>query len=142
MTRKKINSYYNKRKLTCIILLLIIISACKKPGGRGDTIPAPIYFVVVDKDGENLIHSLKDSLVVTYSQNGTTVSKHLTIYKVQVSETDTTLVSKYNGFIVSDWEHTFVGDNGYIVTPSGAGVRTFNLFLNGTNLGAMYFDYW
>lgn len=128
-----------KKIIYLIAILYFTISSCKKPGNEY-TVPAAIYFDLIGKDGNNLIHSLKDSLSVTYVLNGVTETSWLTIYKVQTSPTDTTSVTKYNGFVVTD--RNPIDNQGYISSPSGAGVRNFNLYLNGANIGSIYLDYW
>jgi hypothetical protein len=71
---------------------------------------------------------------------GSVHTSPLTIYKVQVSPTDTTSVTKYNGFVVTDPNVTT--HQGYMTSPSAAGVRNFNLYLNGKPAGTIYLDYW
>jgi len=129
--------------------------SCKKQNNSGECgcgVPAsPIYFAVLDKNGNNIIHSVNDTLLVTYVQNGVATSNRLDIIKAQVSATDATPVSKYNGFVVSD----LIPNNpnfGYMASASGPGIytpayenygiRNFNFYLNGINIGAVYFDYW
>lgn len=120
--------------------LFFSLAACKKPGGREYTVPAKIQFEIIGKDGTSLIHSIKDSVVVTYIMNSVAYTHQLHTYKVQVSANDTTLVSKYNGFVISDWDPAT--NQGYISSPSGGGVRNFNVFLNGVSIGTLYWDYW
>jgi hypothetical protein len=109
------------------------------------------FFEILDKNGNNIIHSANDTLIVTYVLNGATVSNRLDIFKAQVSATDATPVSKYNGFIVSDANTTVIGTQGYMTAASGGvihnypeslGIRNFTLYLNGINIGAIYLDYW
>ncbi len=129
-----------KRINYMVIILIFTIIACKKPNGNEETVPAPIYFNMISSDGNNLIHSLRDTIVATYVQNGTTETSRLTIYKVQVSTTDTTAVAKYNGFVITDLNPS--DNQGYISSPSAAGVRNFTLYLNGVSVGTIYLDYW
>ncbi|MBS1526311.1 MAG: hypothetical protein JST19_11720 [Bacteroidetes bacterium] len=120
--------------------LCLAVISCKKPGVHEETVPAPIHFEVLDKSGNSLVHSIKDALVVSYTMNGTQVSSPLTIYKVQVSSTDTMSVDEYNGFVITDLDPAT--HQGYISSPSAAGVRNFSLSLNGRNIGTIYLDYW
>jgi len=145
------------KTLSYSIILCLFLFSCKKQstgplGGVIDT--HPIVFEVLDKNGNNIIHSVNDTLMVTYvSKNGVTVSNRLDIYKIQASETDTTMSKIYNGFVVSDADPSpTVGIPGYITVASGgnigsfgktpAGVVNFNFSLNGKSIGAVYFDYW
>jgi len=123
-----------------MIILSFIAISCKKPVGNEHTVPAPIYFNIIGQNGNNVIHSLKDTLVVTYVMNGLTKNSRLTVYKVQASPTDTTLISQYNGFVITDLNP--LDHQGYISSPSGAGVRNFSLYLNGVSIGSIYLDYW
>ena len=125
------------------VVIFFTITACKKPNGREKTIPAPIRFEVIGNNGNNIINSIKDSLAVTYTENGIAEYHRLNVYKVQVSATDTTPVSKYNGFVISDQDYALGGNTGYISMASGeGGVRDFNLYLNGVRAGSFHFDYW
>ncbi|MFI5139319.1 MAG: hypothetical protein ACHQIM_15970 [Sphingobacteriales bacterium] len=124
-----------------MVVLIFTIVSCKKPTGKEETVPGSIHFVILGKDGKNIIHSVKDSLNVIYILNGVTKTSHLTVYKVQVSASDTTAVSKYNAFVISDRDKAF-GLQGYITDASAAGVRNFNLYLNGVSIGTIYLDYW
>jgi len=129
------------------VLLCLSISSCKKADIKAKTLPFDIYIEIIGEDGKNIIHSVNDSLMVTYTKNGITQTARLTIYKVQVSATDTTAVAKYNGFVISDKDYAMpANDQGYISGPSGADftppIRNFNLYLNGANIGTIYFDYW
>jgi len=142
-----------KTSIYSIILCLSLFS-CKKQStttlGGGMLNTQPYSFEVLDKNGNNIIHSANDTLVVTYVLNGVTVSNRLDIFKVQTSAEDATLVSKYNGFMVSDWIPNTT-TQGYMTAASGGafhnypenlGVRNFNLYLNGINIGVIYLDYW
>ncbi len=130
-----------KKACYAIGFLCIIFISCKKPAGHEETVPAAIHFEVLDKNGNSFIHSIKDTLTVSYMLNGSNVTNRLTIYKVQVSATDTTSINKYNGFLITDINPS--NNQGYIVTPSGgSGVRDFILILNGKNIGTIHLDYW
>jgi len=129
-----------KTLMYLLAIFLFVVSSCKKPNINAYTPPSHIYFVIIGKDGKNIIHSVKDSLKVIYILNGVTKTSHLTVYKVQVSASDTTAVSKYNGFVISDRDKAFELQ-GYITDASDGGVRNFNLYLNGVSIGTIYFDY-
>ena len=124
------------------VTLGFTIISCKKPGDNGTTSPAPVYFEIIGQNGNNILHSVKDSLIATYTMNGVTVTSRLTIYKVQVSATDTTAVTKYNGFVISDRDYPAKGNGGYLSVASAGGIRDFNLTLNGISIGTLYLDYW
>ncbi|MBS1526808.1 MAG: hypothetical protein JST19_14225 [Bacteroidetes bacterium] len=121
-------------------LLVFITVSCKKTGVNKDTVPAKVQFEIVDKNRVSLVNSLNDSVRISYKLNGVSYISHLHIYRVQTSPTDTTHISKYNGFVISDWNQT--NDQGYISSASAAGVRNFDLYLNGVNIGTLYWDYW
>lgn len=134
-----------KTLMYLLAIFLFVVSSCKKPNINAYTPPNHIYFIIIGKDGKNIIHSVKDSLTVTYVSNGQTITDHLHIYKVEVSATDTTAVSKYNGFVISDRNFALALE-GYITDASAGGdlppVRNFNLYLNSVSLGIVYLDYW
>jgi hypothetical protein len=134
-------------------LLLMMFFSCKKQnnsdtGDCGCTIlPGPILFEIVDKNGNNIIHSANDTLVVTYVSNvpnGFGVSNRLNIFKIQVSQTDTALSKVYNGFVISDY--TWQYNLGYMSANSGtlhqSITNTYQFYLNGKSIGNVYFDFW
>jgi len=116
--------------------LLLIVSACKKQQTKQLTTPAPLSFEIIGKDGKSMVTSKKDSVAITYSENGSHKSFNLTIEKLEVSATDTTTSSKYNGLYITD--NAFMSD----LSSQSPPVRTFNFYLNGTDLGTIYVDYW
>jgi hypothetical protein len=137
-------TYAKLKMYACFFALLICTSifSCKKK----DVPPPPshIYFVVLDKNGNSIVHSVKDSLKVTFTSNGVAVSDPLHVYKVETSATDTSTVSKF-GYVISDRDFS-AELQGYMTVASAGGdsqpVRNFNLFLNGKSIGAIYFDYY
>lgn len=129
-----------KRLIICISMVLVGLSSCVKPG-KEKTVPSFIDFVMLDKSGKNIVHSVNDNVVVSFTWNGTAISKRLMVYKCQTSATDTTTVSKYDGYVVTDLDTSKVGQ-GYMTDPSSVGVRTFNFTINGQDAGTAYFDYW
>ena len=130
------------KKLTYLTAALCFtVTSCKKPWGNSPSPPAPVYFEIIGKDGNNIVRAVKDSLVVTYVESGVTETHRLTIYKVQVSATDTTAVTKYNGFVISDRNYTIPGNLGYISAASAGSTRDFNLTLNGISIGTLHLNY-
>jgi hypothetical protein len=137
-----------------IPFLCLALLACKKqnPVIIDHTLNThPYFFEILDKSGNNIIHSVNDTLMVTYTLNGVTQSNRLDIFKVQASATDATPIATYNGFVVSDANTSVNGTIGFMTAASGGlihyhpeslGVRNFNVYLNGTNIGAIYLDYW
>lgn len=123
-----------------LTVFCLAVSSCKKPTGKQITPPGNIHFVITGKDGKNMIHSVEDNLTATYIVDGVTKTVRLHIYKVQVSAIDTTTVSKYNGFVVSDRDYASA-NIGYIAAASSIGARSFNLYLNSVNIGVVYLDY-
>jgi len=121
--------------------------SCKKQSTSSELIcgcvplpfPHSILFDIIDKNGNNIIHSANDTLLITYVQNGLNMSIRLDIFKAQVSATDATPVSKYNGFVVSD---AYAAEQGFMTDASigNPGVRNFNLYLNGISIGTIYYD--
>lgn len=117
--------------------------ACKKTSDKAVTPLPHIYFTVTDKNGENVIHSVKDVVTISYVLNGKTVTNGLHVFKVKQSATDSTPVAKYDGYVISD--QNYEKGSGYMTIASNGGdlkpVRNFDLFLNGTKLGVIYFDF-
>ena len=135
-------------------LLTIVLSSCNKPivlNNCGCGVSAqPILFDILDKNGNNIIHSVNDTLLVTYVlDNGVTVTNRLDILKVQVSTTNTTQVSTYNGFVISDFNPTISSvEEGYMSSlPVGVysiqthSIHNFKFYLNSALIGTVYFDY-
>lgn len=130
--------------LTCLSFVLILLSSCKKTGGgecgcRVIPIPQPIVFEILDKNGNNIIHSVNDNLWVTYTdKNGQQANSSLDILKLQQSITDTTPVDEYNGFAITDMNPLILGyEQGFMTT---IGVNNFKLYLNGNLVGSIYID--
>jgi hypothetical protein len=135
-----------KKLLFLTATISVFLFSCKNnlPPSPHFSIPPGRFYVVLDKNGNNLIHSLNDNLTVSYVLNGTTVTNRLNIYKIQKSATDTTQVtSKFNGFAFSDINYIPDGlGNSFIIVNSAFGnVRTFNLTLNGKDAGVIYLDF-
>ncbi len=84
-----------------------------------------------------MIHSPKDNVVITYSDNNVTHTVTLSIVKLPTSLTDTTASPKYNGLFITD---KFQMSDLSARDPNP--VHTFNLSLNGVNIGVIYLDYW
>ena len=59
------------------VALCFTMTSCKKTNGKGKTLPSSFEFEIIGKDGNNIIHSIKDSLVVTYIMNGVTETSRL-----------------------------------------------------------------
>ena len=135
-----------KKLLFLTATISVLLFSCKNnlsPSPSVSIQPGRFY-VILDKNGNNLIHSLNDNLTVSYVLNGKTVTNRLNIYKIQKSATDTTQVtSKFNGFAFSDINYNSVGQSeSYIVFNSIYNyVRTFNLTLNGKDAGVIYWDF-
>ena len=135
-----------KKLLFLTATISVLLFSCKNnlsPSPSVSIQPGRFY-VILDKNGNNLIHSLNDNLTVSYVLNGKTVTNRLNIYKIQKSATDTTQVtSKFNGFAFSDINYNSVGQSeSYIVFNSIYNyVRTFNLTLNGKDTGVIYWDF-
>jgi hypothetical protein len=122
------------------LLLLVVLmagSSCTKPAIKTMTVAAPLNFEIIGKDGKSMVTSKKDSITISYTENGETKLFRPSIMKLQVSETDTTSVSKYNGLCIND--NTVMSA---LSSRPSSPIRTFNLNLNGENLGVIYVDYW
>lgn len=122
-----------------LILLFLFCFACKKssipyPTNQSCTMPpSPVRFVVLDKNGKNLISSKGDLVTISFLENG--VEKILTsiIFKIKDSNYDTTTSNKYNGLGVG----SPLGD--YSVRNTNP-IKTFNLNINGKKIGIIYYD--
>jgi hypothetical protein len=136
MKRQKLKAFISPG---CLLLIAIFHFSCKKqiPNCCAVNIP-PQLFEIVDKSGNSIVHSVNDQLLVTYQQNGATVSNQLDIFRVQTSATDTTRVSKYNGLIISDGNPDVPSKQGYIVST---GATNYKIYLNGQLMGDVYFNY-
>ena len=144
------------KKLFYILpFLCLLLFSCKKQNNSPvSTTPlalsSPIDLEIVDKNGNSIIHSVNDILMVTYVENGVNLSYRMDIFKVQLDVDDTVPIPKYNGFLISDQDFTEQSTGAaFMVSPSaGVGpstpgsVRNFNFSLNGQSLGSVYFDYW
>ena len=136
---------YFKLFLLNLLAIAVLFSSCgKNPFGGGGCDPGPqmkaLNFVVIDRNGNSLVSTLKDSVSVTYLDNastytnktiGLTIAKNYTNYP-----TDTTSVSpKYNGLYISDY--------GRLSALSGQSpaINTFNLSINGKSIGVIYINY-
>src|ERR1035437_2814222 len=95
------------KKIIPIFLLVLFANSCGKICGCFlPPSPKPLNFEVIDKNGQTVLKTLKDSVTVTYMDNNysnlnKTIS--LTVRKLYTNFTDTTTVSSnYNGLYVSD----------------------------------------
>lgn len=98
-------------------------------------------FQFIGKMGESLVTSLKDSVKVSYTENGATKFKKLIVAKLYVGTVngaDTTRISpKYNGVYINDG--VFMSS---LSSREPNPIRNFNIYLNGKNMGSLYMDYW
>ena len=126
-----------KKTAGILVFLFFAISlvSCHKPIGYGPPprAPEPLNFVFIGKDGKSLIHSIKDSLII--KDGITQIPIRASIYKLQVSATDTTTVVQYGGFIFMDLVS-------FIANGSSYGRHNFDLYLNGVSEGRIYIDYY
>lgn len=124
-----------------LIAVTLIISSCKKnstpaPEQCCAAGTAPTLFEVVDDNGEGMILSLKDSVVISYADSDKTKS-----FKEPVAALDPALVSTadyktFNGFVIED----MYGMAALNTRPKSP-VYNFNLRINGHDLGLLYFNY-
>lgn len=123
---------------TFLIFLPLIISGCtKSPIEKQLLPPQPVYFEIVDQNAKSLITSKRDSVSITYSENGAIHSLHTTVLKLYASPTDTTnSSSKYNGLLVTD--NQGMAKLEMQQNPIG----NFNLSLNGVSRGPIHLDYY
>lgn len=119
---------------------LTLVWGCKIPLNQDSPPPAaPIYFAVLDHNGRNLVTSFKDTAWVTFTNTSEAQKIGLPVLRVQQSLTDTTLTSKYGGFILTD--NDLVYAKGLIGGASQHGARNFELFINGNDVGNIYYSY-
>lgn len=125
-----------KKNLLILIsafMVLTAVSACKKncctiPNNQ---ISAPYNFMLIDKNGNGLVHSLADSVKFSYKDQGVTKYLNLQIRKLYVSATDTTQAKKYNGFVISE-------RNNELLEAYNANASRYTFYLNGTAVGEFY----
>lgn len=127
--------------LVCTIFCFTIIS-CKKEGKKYTTLPESVNFAFIDKNGKSLVTSLKDSVKVSYTENGVTKFQKLLVNKLYVFinnvGVDTTrTVSKYNGLVINDGK--FMSQ---LSSRNSNPIHNFTIYLNGINMGNIYIDYW
>ena len=137
---------YLKLFLLSLLAAVVLFSSCgKNPfGGGGGCDPGPqmkaLNFVVLDRNGNSLISTLKDSVAVTYQEVNTSNAVHtlrLTINKNYTNyPADTTSVSaKYNGLYITDNAQLSV------LSSQSPAINTFNLSINGKSMGVIYINY-
>ena len=127
------------KKITYLVAIVyFMITSCTKSHDGHDTPPASLNFEILGKDGKSVITSIHDTLVVSYTDNGTVNTFNLHVMKLYTNLPDTTSVSaKYNGYYITD--NVLMSD---LSSRSPNPVRSFNLSLNGKNIGTIYVDYW
>jgi hypothetical protein len=130
------------KKLTYFVIITVctVICACRKTSNTESTYPAPIDFELIDKSGNDLIHSLRDSVKVSYMQDGVLKYHNLSVEKLQVSASDTTTVKYYNGLVIDD-RGAMTSLNGFYAGEPSA-IHNFVIYLNGVAMGNIYLDYW
>jgi len=128
------------KNLTYIILLIICfaIGSCKKEGGNSTVLPESVNFELVDKTGNSLVKSLKDSVKISYIQNGATQYHNLSVQKLPVNYNDTTSVEQYNGLVIND-EKFMSNLSSSVMNPNP--VRNFNIYLNNIIMGNIFMNY-
>lgn len=126
-----------KKLMVQVIGMLIIFSSCKKQGVNEITDPAPIDFEIIGKDGSSMVKSKRDSVTITYIDNNVTKVFRPSISRLQVSITDTSTASNYNGLFISD-NAIMSGLSSRSPNP----IYSYSLSLNGVSLGTIYVNYW
>lgn len=134
-----LTKYVNIKKiwLPLCILLATAVYSCKKGESTPMISPAPVYFEIVDKNGNTMVTSTKDSVAVTYTDNNVAKVIKLSVLRLSLHHTPDTVFSKSYGGL-------YLSDNALMSTPSyskTSPVRNFSISLNGTNLGTIYLDY-
>jgi hypothetical protein len=124
-----------------LLIVCISLFSCTKEKHIATTLPESVNFEFLGKDGKSLITSLKDSVKISFTENGITKFHNLVVTKFYVANSfgpDTTkTVAKYNGLIINDGRFM---SNLSSRTPNP--IRDFNIYLNGVNMGTIYLDYW
>ncbi len=134
-------------KSSRIILLIFLgislfaFTSCDKFGGGCTPVPAPktLQFEILDKDGNSLISSLKDSVSVSYQDNSipsapVTKTAPLYITKNYVYPDTTKVSTKYNGLLI-------VGQNILVLSSQLPSLKTFTLMVNKKSVGTIFVDY-
>lgn len=102
-----------------------IISSCAAP-------PAPVTFVLLDKQGHSLVTTASDQVVLSYSENGQTRALPCVIGPLQDAATQKP-TSKYGGLLIG----CNIGD--YSVRQNNP-VKTFQVTVNNQAAGTIYYD--
>lgn len=102
-----------------------IISSCTSP-------PAPVTFVLLDKQGKNLVTSVSDQIYLSYSDNGQTQIIPCVIGPLQDAATRQP-TNKYGGLLIG----CSIGD--YSVRQSNP-IKTFQVMVNNKAAGTIYYD--
>jgi len=121
--------------------MAVLNFSCKKEKNIATTPPESMAFEFIGKDGKSLTTSLRDSVKVSYVENGITIFHALSVQKLYTFESnrlDTTKTSsKYNGLVINDGR--FMSS---LSSRNPNPIRNYNIYLNGTNMGILYMDYW
>jgi len=126
----------NSVNYVALLLISVIITACGKGNIKATTLPAPMAFELI-YNGESMVTSFKDSVKVSYTQDGVLKFHDLYIVKLSKSDVDTSATKDYNGLVIND--KSFMGNISSLdINP----IRNFNIYLNGKNMGSIYLDYW
>lgn len=102
-----------------------IISSCTTP-------PAPVTFVLLSKQGQTLVTSSADQVVLVYSENGHSQTISCVIAPLQDAATRQP-TAKYGGLVIG----CNIGD--YSVRPTNP-VKTFQVLVNNQAAGTLYYD--
>ena len=124
-----------------VTLLALVLGSCKKivvdhTPACCTAGPPTALFEVVDQDGNGLLLSLRDSVKLSYADNGSTWSFLEPVVKLDSASVDTASYKKFNGLILQD-KYTMA----LLSTRPGGPIHVFNLRVNGHDLGELYFDY-
>jgi hypothetical protein len=123
-------------RLTCLFIsMLIVLTSCSKHNGH-DILPLPVSFEIIGKDGKSMVTSVKDSISVSYTENGVLKNYRLTVTKLRSSGSDTGALAKYNGLYITD--NAVMTDLSIQANP----VQDFAISLNGVKVGDIHFYYW
>jgi len=131
-----------------IAMLLLIAGSCKKQvinSGNQTTAAPPLIYVIVDKNGNNILTSPNDSLTFVYNNNNKFNDAIIDLNLVQgnLSQDYLSLYKKYNDVLANDSKMIQLSLG--IVSPNSTTlttpVHTFNLIFNGQSLGTIYFEY-
>jgi hypothetical protein len=129
-----------KTAVPILAFILLVANSCSKICGCELPPPFhPLNFEIVDKNGNSLVSSLKDTVSITYADNNYTNTNktiRLALRKLYTSFQDTTTVSlKYNGIYITDYGQMS------ILSGQNPPVSNFNLSVNGVNEGVIYINF-